>query len=174
VEILDREAPWQENLKMRFARSLRMNFQQLGDAEAVNRAISLELQATEQHLYKSWASNETYYVMKYPGITKVRRFGSWLKFRLLDALWGNGESLLKLIRTLLLAIIIIGIIDTTISHDPYSLHDYFNSLIIAPAVFFGVAQKPEYSPLYLSMITVTRLTLFALFTAILVKRFSRR
>ncbi|RJG22520.1 hypothetical protein D3872_05335 [Massilia cavernae] len=83
-EILDREAPWQENLKMRFARSLRTNYQQLGDAEAVNRAISLELDATKQHNYKAWASGESYYVRKYPGLQKVKRFFLWLKFILLD------------------------------------------------------------------------------------------
>ncbi|MFG8044652.1 pentapeptide repeat-containing protein [Pseudomonas aeruginosa] len=43
-DILEREAPREENLKMRFARSLRMNFQQIGDAKSVNRAISLGLE----------------------------------------------------------------------------------------------------------------------------------
>lgn len=174
VDILDREAPWQENLKMRFARSLRMNFQQLGDAEAVNRAISLELEATEQHLYKSWASNETYYVIKYPGFTKIRRFGLWIKFRLLDSLWGNGESLLKLIRTLGLVVLVVGISDTLFFKDAYDLRNYYDSLLVAPAIFFGVVSPSNYPALYLAGITVTRLTLFALFTAILVKRFSRR
>jgi uncharacterized protein YjbI with pentapeptide repeats len=35
--ILDTECPGLENLKSRFARTLRTNFQQLGDATAVNR-----------------------------------------------------------------------------------------------------------------------------------------
>ena len=46
--------PTEENLKMRFARSLRMNFQQIGDAKAVNEAITLELHATARHLLESW------------------------------------------------------------------------------------------------------------------------
>jgi hypothetical protein len=174
ADLLDREAPWQENLKMRFARSLRMNFQQLGDAEAVNKAISLELSATEQHLYKSWASSETYYVMKYPGVKKIGRFGLWLKFKVLDFIWGNGESLIKLVRTLFLAILAVAFGDTFFYGDPYSLHDYFSSFLLSPAVFFGVVTKSEYPPIYISLIAATRLTLFALFTAILVKRFSRR
>lgn len=58
-DILTSEAPAEENLRMRFARTLRMNFFQLGDAKAVNRAISLELQATEQYLRNSWSTTGT-------------------------------------------------------------------------------------------------------------------
>jgi len=174
VDILEREAPWQENLKMRFARSLRMNFQQLGDAEAVNKAISLELAATEQHLYKSWASNESYYIKKYPGIIKITRFLLWLRFRALDLLWGNGESLMKLFRTLIVIVILIGVFDTIFYRNSLDLSDYYKSATEAPAIFFGVAKDLPYHSFYLAIITVIRLTLFALFTTILVKRFSRR
>ena len=58
-EILDSEAPREENLRMHFSRSLRMNYQQLGDAKSVNKAISIELGATSAYLYKSWISKET-------------------------------------------------------------------------------------------------------------------
>lgn len=43
--ILDQECPEEENLKMRFARSLRMNYQSLGDAESANKAMRVELRA---------------------------------------------------------------------------------------------------------------------------------
>ena len=58
ADLLDTECPGQENLKMRFARTLRMNFQQVGDAKAANRAIKVELQATMAHLHKAWRSTE--------------------------------------------------------------------------------------------------------------------
>ena len=45
-DILISEAPKEENLRRNFARSLRMNFQQIGDAKAVNKAITVELMAT--------------------------------------------------------------------------------------------------------------------------------
>ncbi len=60
-DILDKEAPLEENLKRIFARTLRMNYQQIGDAKAVNKAILLELNATSAYLKKSWSSKETYY-----------------------------------------------------------------------------------------------------------------
>ena len=49
------------------ARSLRVNYQQLGEAKSANKAIHIELQATKTHLYKAWHSQETYYREKYAG-----------------------------------------------------------------------------------------------------------
>jgi uncharacterized protein YjbI with pentapeptide repeats len=43
-DILATSRPGFENLKMRFARTLRMNYQQLGDAKSANKAITVELQ----------------------------------------------------------------------------------------------------------------------------------
>ena len=51
-EILDTGCPGQENLQQRFARTLRINFQQIGDAATANSAIKVELEATRVHLYK--------------------------------------------------------------------------------------------------------------------------
>jgi hypothetical protein len=47
--------PAPENLKMKFARTLRVNYQQLGDAQAANIAIHVELEATSEHLWKRGA-----------------------------------------------------------------------------------------------------------------------
>jgi len=100
-EILDSEAPKEENLRMHFSRSLRMNYQQLGDAKSVNKAISIELGAMSAYLYKSWISKETYYKHKYGGVLKSTiQLLRWIEFWLLHAIWGNGESILKLIRSL--------------------------------------------------------------------------
>jgi hypothetical protein len=80
--ILDTECPTLENLKMRFARSLRTNFQQLGDATAVNKAMKVELNATEIHLRKAWESNESYYRIHHPGVlARSLAFLEWLKFK---------------------------------------------------------------------------------------------
>ena len=64
-DILDTECPGHENLKMKFARTLRINYQQLGDALSVNKAIKVELTATKIHLLKAWDSNESYYRKKF-------------------------------------------------------------------------------------------------------------
>src|SRR6266567_5082317 len=50
-DLLDSGCPGMENLKMRFARTLRMNYQQLGDSKSANKAIRVELDAMEVYLH---------------------------------------------------------------------------------------------------------------------------
>jgi hypothetical protein len=173
-DILVSEAPLAENLRMRFARSLRMNYQQIGDAKAVNKAISLELEATSIYLYKSWRSRESYYKDKYPGLKAIGQFVRWLEFWILDFVWGNGESILKLLRTMLLGVVVIAVYDTGAHGNVLNVGDYWNSLQNAPAVFLGISHPPSYSVAILSVITVTRFVAIALVAALLVRRFGRR
>jgi hypothetical protein len=174
-DILESEAPREENLRMRFARSLRMNYQQIGNAKAVNKAISLELEATSIYLYKSWRSGETYYKEKYPGLLNgIVQFVRWSEFRLLDFVWGNGESILKLLRSILLSIIIIAAYDTNTNGSPLNIGFYLSSFKIAPEVFLGISSPDNFTKGVLSIITGTRFVSIALLTALLVKRFSRR
>nr|WP_314878096.1 pentapeptide repeat-containing protein [uncultured Pseudomonas sp.] len=173
-DILEREAPREENLKMRFARSLRMNFQQIGDAKAVNRAISLELEATSSYLKKSWSSSETYYQIKYMGWKKVPQFFKWLEFKVLDAVWGNGENTLKLLRAIIAVHVAIAAYDTISFGNPWDIRHYLTSFIASPGVFFGIASPHSYPVWFCSCVAATRLLGFAFLTAILVKRFGRR
>lgn len=174
-DILLSEAPRQENLRMRFARSLRMNYQQIGDAKAVNKAISLELEATSIYLYKSWRSQESYFKEKYPGFIKSGvQFLKWVEFWVLDFVWGNGESIVKLMRTIALSFVAIGIYDTLSNRDALNIGDYWSSFASAPSVFLGVSSPSNFSASVLSIIGGSRLITVALLTALLVKRFSRR
>jgi len=173
-DILVSEAPREENLRMRFARSLRMNYQQIGDAKAVNKAISLELEATSIYLYKSWRSRETYYRKKYPGLKAIAQFVRWSEFWILDFVWGNGESIVKLLRTIVLSVIVIAAYDTNAHGNVLNIGDYWSSFQSAPAVFLGVSYPQSYSVAALSFIAGTRFVAIALLTALLVKRFSRR
>lgn len=175
-EVLEEEAPQEDNLKMRFARSLRMNFQQIGDAKAVNRAISLELEATASYLKKSWSSKETYYRRKYAGWKRIPQFFMWLEFCFLHAIWGNGENLWKLLGSIAVIHALIAIYDTACFGNPHDVGDYFTSLLISPGIFLGLPNVTSHVyPLSVSaLITTARLVGFALFTAILVKRFGRR
>ncbi|NCE91525.1 pentapeptide repeat-containing protein [Pseudomonas sp. L13] len=173
-DILEREAPREENLQMRFARSLRMNFQQIGDAKAVNRAISLELEATSSYLRKSWSSSESYYRTKYKGWKKVPQFFKWLEFKILDVIWGNGENTLKLLRAIIAVHVGIAAYDTIAFGSPWDIRDYVASFIASPGVFFGIVSPHAYPVWFSSGVAATRLLGFAFLTAILVKRFGRR
>ncbi|WP_315716653.1 MULTISPECIES: pentapeptide repeat-containing protein [unclassified Bradyrhizobium] len=173
--ILTDNCPSYENQKMRFARSLRTNYQQLGDAAAANHAIRVELDATEIHLHKAWYSNDRYYRAKYPGpFNRILRFLLWVKFKLLDYVWGNGENILALLRTVFFLIGAIVILDTSTDPSSITAASLVEAIWRAPQIFFGVSPPAHISPTWLTLITVARLIALGFFMSILIKRFNRR
>jgi hypothetical protein len=174
ADVLMTSCPGPENLKLRFARTLRMNFQQLGDAISANKAIAIELQATEVHLHKSWRSPESYYRAKYKGLGRLKVFFEWLEFKFLDLIWGNGESALKLLRTTAAVLIFITLVDAAVFNDPTLTVTFKDALIRSPQIFFGTLIPKNYPGFYSTTVLAVRLTLFALFMSTLIKRFNRR
>jgi hypothetical protein len=168
-EILNDGCPGHENLKMRFARTLRTNYQQLGDAKSVNKAISVELDATEAHLHKAWHSNESYYRKKYAGFRRVEVFFEWVKFKILDVLWGNGESAPKLVRAIVLALLIIAVIESATGPQTF-----LQAIVETPQVFIGAISPVAYPRACMILVLSVRLVAFGFLTAIIVKRFNRR
>ncbi|WP_223485996.1 pentapeptide repeat-containing protein [Stenotrophomonas indicatrix] len=173
-DILSTGCPGSENLKTRFSRSLRMNYQQLGDATSVNKAIAVELAATEAHLHKSWNSNESYYRKKYQGVKRIQQFFRWVNFKLLDVVWGNGESPLKLLRAVLVLFACMAIVDVISHRNRTLIGSYIDGLVAAPQIFFGIEIPPSYPSWYLTIIIFSRLVFLGLFMAIIVKRLNRR
>jgi hypothetical protein len=173
-DILDVGCPGSENLKLKFARSLRMNYQQIGDAKSANKAISIELQATEDHLHKAWKSKESYYRKKYKGLERVKTYGEWLEFKLLDLIWGNGESTLKLCRAALVVLLLITCVDAIGFGDSSLVKSYVDALLISPQIFLGVLKPQVYPMPYLTAIFLIRLIMFGFFMSIIIKRFNRR
>lgn len=173
-DILDVGCPGPENLKLKFARSLRMNYQQIGDAKSANKAISIELQATEDHLHKAWKSKESYYRKKYKGLDRLKVYGEWLEFKLLDLIWGNGESSWKLFRAVLMVLLIITGIHVIGFGDPKLVESYVEALLMSPQVFLGVVNPTAYPGSYVTVIFLIRLIMFGFFMSIIIKRFNRR
>lgn len=171
-DILDVGCPGWDNLKLKFARTLRTNFQQIGDTKGVNKAIKVELDATEIYLLKSWKSNESYYRNKYKNWTRIKMFFEWLIFKILDIIWGNGENSLKLVRTVVILLLLMSFVDffQLKNHS----ENYINSLLEMPAIFFGIVTPQNYPMLYLSLIVFIRLVLMGFFLSIFIKRFNRR
>jgi len=172
--ILDTECPGHENLKMRFARSLRMNCQQLGDAAGANKAMNVELQATEVHLHKAWHSNEAYYRKKYAGLQRLRCFMEWLQFKVLDFVWGNGESAWKLLRASAIVLLGVAAIDVAVFRPSPTFHDCARTVIESPQVFLGTLVPARYPHSYLTLILCVRLIAFGFFMSIIIKRLNRR
>lgn len=173
-DILQSGCPGLENLKMRFARSLRVNYQQLGDAISANRAIKIELDAAHAHLLKAWNSKESYYRKKYHGWQRIKAFFEWSTFKLLDFIWGNGESTWKLVRFSIMLLIAMAIVDVYNFRNAMNVGDYISALCDAPQIFLGVTKPSNYAAGYLSIITLTRLIIFGFFMSVIIKRFNRR
>ncbi|MDI4659745.1 MULTISPECIES: pentapeptide repeat-containing protein [Cobetia] len=174
TDILKSEFNGRENLKLKFARSLRLNYQQLGDSKAVNKAMGVELQATETHLKKSWHSDEKYYRDKYKGIRRFQALLEWVNFKFLDLVWGNGESATKLVRCMVFLLIVMAMAHVFFFGDTNSISDYLQSAVISVQVFLGVIKPLEYSNTYLAFIYSIKLVMFGFFVSIVVKRFNRR
>lgn len=172
-DILETECPATENLKARFARTLRTNFQQIGDTKGVNRAVTVEIRATEEHLYKTWASTEAYYRKKYRGWGRFAGLAEWVGFVLLGWFWGNGESVWRLLRAVLAIVLLVTLWDIITTGNPLDLREYPAAFGTALAAFIGVIPK-DYPEAIAAVATVLRLVTIGCFLTIFVKRFSRR
>jgi Pentapeptide repeats (9 copies) len=173
--ILKNNCPAFENQKMWFARSLRTNFQQTGNSRAVNLAIRVELEATETHLRKSWKSNDHYYRTKYSSLaSRIGQFASWAKFKCLDYIWGNGESVGALFRSVVVLLLAVTAFDLSLSTATLTWSEFGSALWRAPQILFGVT-APEYiSPGWLTLATALRFVMFGFFMSIIIKRYNRR
>jgi hypothetical protein len=156
---------------MRFARTLRVNYQQIGDAASANKAVKTELEATGTHLYKAWNSKESYHRKKYAGIDRAAMFAKWTIFKILDMLWGNGESLWKLCRFVGVILLLIVVLDATT--QPIAQSGWQN-VPRTLQIFFGITAPKEIPEIWLTFIVFIRLVTFGLFMAILIKRLNRR
>jgi hypothetical protein len=172
--ILAEQCPEEENLKMRFARSLRINYQSIGDADSANKAMSVELRATEEHLYKSWHDNTSYYRGKYKGWKRIKAFIEWTQFKLLDFIWGNGESFWKLLRAVLIIFVLMTLINIFVFKVSLNINGFIKSLFEAPQIFMGIFTPTYYPSGYITLILFLRLVAFGFFMSIIIKRFNRR
>jgi hypothetical protein len=170
-DFLDRCLPPEENLARDLVRSLRVNFAQIGNYDAVNKAAAIEVALTGEHLYNAAYSRQGYYRSwpKYQGINRLRYVGQHLRWKALDLLWGNGESIL---RVLLSGAVAIGAAAALLVNLTTNLQ-YLDALSLCFLTFWGLATQPN--PLALTVaLTMCRFVLFGLFMAIVVKRLSRR
>ncbi|MCC4213968.1 pentapeptide repeat-containing protein [Leeuwenhoekiella parthenopeia] len=176
-------APKRDNLKYKFARSLKLNYASIGDYVKASKAVSIELEATKSHLKDSWLSGDEYYRKKYGGPKrKIEQFWKWTKVSILDFIWGNGESLWRLIR---FNLYIFGVL-TAYHILKKSTTDAFEILNIffikIPSNYFGLLVTNsndknyfEYYPEALTLsLVIIRLICFGLLMSIIIKKYNRR
>ncbi|WP_295220285.1 pentapeptide repeat-containing protein [uncultured Chryseobacterium sp.] len=176
-------APKKNNLKYKFARSLKLNYASIGDYIKASNAVKIELKATKSHLYDTWSLSDEYHINKYGGIRRRSlQFWKWLKVCILDLLWGNGESLWRLIRFNLILFFILTVYH--ILHERTTdIITIFNTFLVkVPSNYFGISVKGYsnknyffYYPEWLSLfLVITRLICFGLLMSIIIKKYNRR
>lgn len=167
---LDICLPSEENLARDLARSLRVNFSQIGNYEAVNKAASIEVSLTGQHLYNAAYSRQSYYRAKYKGWSRLVHAISHARWKALDLLWGNGESIVR-VAISGLAVVVMAALFMMRDHSQFLFPTAFWAAFTS---FWGIQGGAQFPDIYIVVLTVTRFILFGLFMAILVKRLSRR
>lgn len=170
ANFLDKCLPSEENLARDLVRNLRVNFAQIGNYEAVNKSASIEVKLTGEHLFQAAYSKQSHYRLKHKGWDRVLHGIRHAQWKALDILWGNGESLFRIIISGTVFIFLSAIILATF--DPkFSFPMAVRSVAIG---FWGIPTSPIPPDFYLVFLTIIRFTMFGLFMAVLVKRLSRR
>ena len=173
-DILETSSPKAENLRLKFARSLRTNYSALGDIDSVSKAMNIELHATRKHHFNSWFSEINYYRDKYTGTARLKAFIDWMYFSVQDFIWGNGEKAGRLLRTGLYLWIIMTLYDVFNFGNSNLISSYMQSFFNMPSIFFGIEQPTTYSKLYLAFIALLRLIGFGLFMSLIIKKYNKR
>lgn len=169
-EFLDNCLPSEENLARDLVRSLRVNFGHIGNYAAVNKAASIEVMLTGQHLFHAAYSKQSYYRSKYKGWVRVLHAARHARWKALDLLWGNGESIFRILLTGVATVILWAIFLAW----AYPQFTWPQSIVSVTYAFWGVTGSPPLPSHDLTLLTVVRFVLFGLFMAILVKRLARR
>lgn len=161
--------PSEENLARDLVRSLRVNFGQIGNYEAVNIAAAIEVQLTGNHLCNAAFSRQSYYRNKYQGWARLSHFFQYIRWKLLDLLWGNGESVLKILMISVLVMFLATLFLFFADQKPL-----MEAARLSIKTFWGIYDLSRVSNSFVVALTVARFILFGLFMAILVKRLSKR
>lgn len=169
LEFLHSCLPCEENLARDLVRTLRVNYSQIGNYDAVNEAASIEVKLTGEHHFKAAYSWQSYYREKYKGFSRLSHAFQHAKWKFLDLLWGNGESLTRVVLTGV-AITALATLYSKITVPSAPAIQLVSMCVLA---FWGIS-KPALPDEITLALTVSRFLLFGLFMAILIKRLSKR
>lgn len=101
-------------------------------------------------------------------------FFRWLGFKILDLIWGNGESTWKLARAVGVSLLGMAFIHVFFFGDPTQVSEYFHALWQMPQILLGALKPTSYPASYLALVFFIRLIAFGFFMSIVIKRFNRR
>lgn len=169
-EFLDSCLPSEENLARDLVRSLRVNFGHIGNYAAVNKAAAIEVKYTGLHLHEAAFSKQSYYRRKYVGIDRVISVLRYTRWKLLDLLWGNGESIGRI---LLAGLGVVALSAACLACRSPHLTAW-DAWVAVVAAFWGLGGQQVVPDSLVVLLTIVRFVFVGLFMAILVKRLAQR
>ncbi|WP_422647988.1 hypothetical protein OJJOAM_002203 [Cupriavidus sp. H18C1] len=107
-EEIAKNLPDQPNKRRDLVRTLRANAASMGNQEASNSLLSLELRANTEHYRRMHRDNHSYY-SKYSRAQKIEAFFKYWGLRLEEIAWGYGLSPIRLVLWLLLILFFCGV-----------------------------------------------------------------
>lgn len=102
--------PGEPNLRRDLARNLRRNFQVLGDKDAADKFLDLEIAAHEKELLCAFRRKTAYYKTHYSIIEQVMAGVSLLGSKLSGLVWGYGHRVRRLLGSYLCLTLLLGLI----------------------------------------------------------------
>lgn len=167
--ILTDGLPTGENLARDMVQSLRANFQALGNHEAVNKAVAIEIDLTGKHYRNAAYPVTSYYRKKYAGRRLEFRVKHFV-WRMLDCVWGNGESIWRVFCTSAL-VVLIGALFLMFVGDSSPL----SALTKSASIFLDAGNNYNDEPVaYLLLMALGRYICLGLLLAVMIRRLSRR
>ena len=135
----------------------------------MNKAASIEVSLTGRHLFLAAYSKQSYYRSKYKGLDRFLQGFRHLQWKLLDLLWGNGESFCRVFFSGILIILVWSAFLAWQIPEASGM-DSFKTILLA---FCGAPIQLQLPSVHIAAINAIRFVLVALFMAIFIKRLAR-
>lgn len=100
--------PDKENMKLALLKNLRVNADQIGEKNLIQKLLIEEVKTEIEHKRKAFMHSESYYQNKYRGWNRVKSFFSYCNLSISKILWNHGYSYIRIFWIIL--IILLGFI----------------------------------------------------------------
>jgi hypothetical protein len=110
--------PSEPNIRRELARSLKVNYQGLGNKKIADIFLDIEIEANEQELMAIFKSSETYYKQRYDWGQRFSSLFEWGWLKAAGLVWGYGHRILRLIISYLVLMSSLSIL-LALSHSSF-------------------------------------------------------
>ena len=104
--------PKYENIRLNLLKNLRVNAEQIGERDILERLIIAEANTLTEHYKKAFTHNESYYKEKYKGFLRIKNFFKYIGMKSKKILWNHGYSYIRILIVSLIFLFLMSILPT--------------------------------------------------------------